>query len=183
MKAQIPIDHDKYHNSSLLQDAMLALRLRLKEIASERKKVMAVVVNCSLDGSELPCREEWIGEIRQIVSGAGFKVSADNVSTALAAAILTSSSPQTDATVRSSGYVIATRYDAKATAHEDGVHYVHCGARGVVFDTDASRILQVKEVAPIKGAHPQQPGAIKTACGKAGKEMVGWLQTELANFK
>jgi hypothetical protein len=183
MKAQIPVEHEKYHNTALLSDAMLALRLRLKEIASERKKVMAVVVNCSLDGKETGCRDEWIGEVRQLVSGSGFKVSTDNVSTTLASAILTSSSPQTDATVRSSGYVIAARYDAKETAEEDGVHYVHCGARSVVFDTDANRILGVKEVAPIKGAHPQQAGAIKTACGKAAKDVVGWLQTELANFK
>jgi hypothetical protein len=183
MKAQIPIDHQQYHNSALLQDAMMALRLRLKEIGLERKKVMAVVLNCSLDGNPASCRDEWVGEVRQIVSGSGFKVSADNVSSTLASAILTSSSPQTDATVRSSGYVVAARYDAKLTAHEDGVHYVHCGARAVVFDTDANRILQVKEVAPIKGAHPQQAGAIKLACNKAGKEMIGWLQTELANFK
>ncbi len=183
MKAQIPINHEKYHNSALLQDAMEALRGRLKEIASERKKVMAVVVNCSLDGREIACRDEWVGEVRQIVAGSGFKVSADNVSTTLASAILTSSSPQTDATVRASGYVIAARYDAKSTAVEDGVHYIHCGARGVVFDTDASRILGVKEVPPIKGAHPQQAGAIKTACSKAGREMADWLQQELANFK
>lgn len=184
MKAQIPIDHAKYHNSSLLFDAMDALRGRLKAIAAERKKVMAVVVNCNLDGATVGCpREEYVGNVRQTVSGSGFKVSADDVSTKLAGAILTSASPQTDATVRSSGYVVAVGYEATSTAHEDGVHYVHCSARSVLFDTEANRILGVKEVGRKKGAHPKKQGAIHFGCRKAQEEVVRWLETELANFK
>jgi hypothetical protein len=183
MKAQIPLDHATYHNSSLLSDALEALRGRLKAIAAERKKVMAVVVSCNLDGKSMACVDEWVGQVRQIVSGSGFKVSADDISSALASAILTSSSPQTDATARSSGYVIAVRYDVASTAVESGVHYMHCGARTVLFDTDASRILGVKEVSPVKGAHPQKDGAIKMGCKKAGTQVGEWLQHELANFK
>ncbi|MBK6690163.1 MAG: hypothetical protein IPG45_37205 [Deltaproteobacteria bacterium] len=183
MKAQVPLQHDKLKNSALLWDAVSALDERLKSKVDERKKVVAVAVLCQNEGKVGGCDSRWPGAVRQKVSGKGFKVASENISEGLASEILESGSPKTDASARSAGFVLAVRYEAKTTAVEDGFTFVHCGARGVLYDTDANRIVGVKEVKPEKGGHVHYSGARDKSCKLAEDQVSGWVEEQLGGLK
>jgi hypothetical protein len=148
----------------------------------ERKKLVAVAVLCDHDGKQAACDSRWVGTVKQRVAGGGLRVLSSPVSPGVARQILQQTSPETDATIRSAGYVLAVRYDAKLTAKEDGFTFVHCGARGVVFDTDKNRVVSVKEVKPVKGGHVHFKGAMEKGCSKVEKDVVAWLDTSLSGL-
>ena len=75
------------------------------------------------------------------------------------------------------------RYEAKTTAVEDGFTFVHCGARGVLYDTDANRIVGVKEVKPEKGGHVHYSGARDKSCKLAEDQVSGWVEEQLGGLK
>lgn len=182
MKAQVPLDHPDYGNSALLFDAITALRGELKAKDAERRKVFHVSVVCSDKGAEAPCADHRIGAMKQRVAGTGFKVSATAVAPKVAREILASSSPSQDKALRSAGFVLAVHYRAKLTAEEDGFTFVHCGARGVVYDTDANRIVEAHEVKPVKGGHVHFEGAKEKSCAKAEKKLQSWIDSTLPRF-
>lgn len=179
MKSMVPVNHPKLTNTTLLYDAIADLSTRLESMAKERKRVMAVAVECDHDGSAASCESQWVGSIKQQVASGGFKVASESVDGGLARQILAQSSPETNAALRNAGYVLAVQYSANLTAKEDGFTFVHCGARGVVFDTDANRVISVKEVKPQKGGHVHFKGAMEKGCAKAEADVVSWLKTSL----
>jgi hypothetical protein len=183
MRSQIPLRHEKLKTSALLADAAQALATHLDAREAERKKVVAVAVECNEDKAPKACKSQRVGSVREAVAGSGLKVSADGVPSDVAREILASGSPRTDAAVRASGLVLAVQYDADLLAREDGFVFVHCGARGVMYDTDAHRIVQVKEVKPVKGGHVHFEGAAEKGCQKAEEEVLGWVRGELERLK
>lgn len=183
MKAQVPLRHAKYTNSALLWDAVQAMKTRLADIVAKRRRVLHVAVLCHQNGKPAACPSHRVGAVKQSVSRGGLEVSADRVEPRVAEEIVSSSSPRGDASLRSAGFVLAVRYDGKLTAQEDGFTFVHCGARGVVYDTDAHRIVQVHEVKPRKGGHVHFEGALEKSCGKAEEDMVAWLGETLPKLK
>ncbi len=182
-KSQIPLEHPELKNSALLWDAMEALKGRLQKFAEERKRIFAVNVVCTKDGKANACPSYRVGAIREKVSKAGFKVSSKATPMDTVNQIIDSGSPQTTTDIRSVGHVLAVRYEAKFKAKEDGFVFVRCTGRGVVFDTDANKVVKVKQVSPQKGGHIRLDGAIKKGCNKVEKELVQWLNAELINFK
>ena len=182
-RSQIPLKHERLKNSALLWDTMEALKERLKKWSEERKKIFAVNVICTQDAKAQSCPSHRIGAIREKVSSAGFKVSSKDTPRETVDQIIDSGSPQTTADIRSVGHVLAVRYEAKFKAKEDGFVFVRCSGRGVVFDTDANKVVKVKQVSPQKGGHVRLEGAVKKGCNKVEKELVQWLSMELNNFK
>lgn len=180
MKAQLPLKHPTYSNSGLLWDALEALKARLNDLSKERRHVFHVAVLCS---GKSGCPSHLTGAVKQKVSSLGYKVSAVQVPSAVAEEIVNSSNPKQDASLRSAGFVLAVRYDGKMTAKEDGFVFAHCGARGVVYDTDANRIVGVHEVKPLKAGHVHYEGALEKSCGKAESDLMGWLDQTLPGFK
>lgn len=183
MKAQVPLRHPKYTNSALLWDAVGALDKRLKDLAKERRKVLHVAVLCEENGGATACPSHRVGAVKSSVSGGGFRVSATAIPVNLANEIVSSASPKGDASLRSAGFVLAVRYSGKLTAKEDGFTFVHCGARGVIYDTDANRIVGVHEVKPMKGGHVNFQGALEKSCGKVEKDLVAWIGETLPTLK
>ncbi|MCA9550255.1 MAG: hypothetical protein KC933_09480 [Myxococcales bacterium] len=183
MKAQVPLDSERFPNSGLLWDAVEALKVRLANQDKERRKVFHVAVECSEDGKPAPCAEHRVGAVKEEVSKDGFKVSSAAVSSDVARQILASANPAADAMVRSAGFVLAVHYDAKLTAKEDGFTFVHCGGRGVIYDTDADRIIQVSEVKPKKAGHVNFKGAQDKSCGEVEKALTGWLAKTLPTLQ
>ncbi len=181
MKAQVPLKHGTFTNSGLLWDAVQALKARLAELDKERRRVFHVAVLCA--GQSTDCPSHRTGAVTSKVATLGFKVSATGVPPEVAGEIVTSSNPKQDASMRSAGFVLAVRYDGKLTAREDGFVFTHCGARGVVYDTDANRIVAVHEVKPMKAGHVHVKGALEKSCAKAEKNVMGWLDTTLPSFK
>lgn len=182
MRSQVPLPHDTYSNSAILYEEVANLDTRLEEQAQARKKVMMVAVECSENGEDARCAPRWEGTVKQRVSGTGFEVSADPLPGSVARQILQSSAPETDAAIRSAGFVLAVHYDANLLAMEDGFTFVRCGARAVVYDTDAHRIVHVKEVKPKKGGHVNFAGAMEKGCTAAEKKVVGWIDETLATM-
>lgn len=182
MKSMVPLDHARFKNTTLLYDAMTALEAKIKAEIEKKKRLIAVTVLCDHDGKAATCDSRWVGAVKQRVSATKLKVAADAVSSNVARQILAQSSPETDAVLRNAGYVLAVRYDAKLTAKEDGFTFVHCGARGVVFDTAQNRVVSVKEVKPVKGGHVHFKGAMEKGCSKVEKDVVSWLDTSLSSL-
>jgi hypothetical protein len=183
MKAQVPLQHDKLKNTTLLYEAVAALDERLKSKVDERKKVVAVAVACVEEDKSAGCDSRWVGNVRQKVSGKAYKVATENISDSLTKEIIESGSPKTDASARSAGYVLAVRYEAKTLAVEDGFTFVNCGARGVLYDTDANRILAVKEVKPEKAGHVHFKGARDKSCKTAEDQVAAWIDEQLGALK
>lgn len=183
MRSRIPVQHAKIADTGLLADAVKALEQRIEDFVARRRKLVAVAVECDENGAAAGCPSHRVGAVGQRVSGRGFTVATAGVPSRLAREILASANPSADAQLRSAGFVVAVRYDANLLAKEDGFTFVHCGARGVVYDTDAHRIVSVKEVKPIKGGHVHFQGAAEKGCGKAEEEVVGWLDQTLSGMK
>ncbi|MEQ9501573.1 MAG: hypothetical protein RIT81_32180 [Deltaproteobacteria bacterium] len=179
MRSMVPVRHAKLTNTTLLYDAIADLSTRLESMAKERKGVMAVAVECDHDGKQASCQSHRVGAIKQQVATGGFKVATEAVDGGLARQILAQANPESTTSLRNAGYVLAVQYSANLTAKEDGFTFVHCGARGVVYDTDANRVISVKEVKPQKGGHVHFKGAMEKGCSKAEADMVSWLQTSL----
>ena len=97
--------------------------------------------------------------------------------------ILASQNPDPTAELRTAGYVLAVRYDARLLAKEDGFVFARCGARGVVYDTDADRVVGTKEVQPSKAGHVHFEGAVEKSCRKAEQTLTAWLKTELPSYR
>lgn len=182
MKSMVPVNHPKLTNTTLLYDAIADLSLRLEATAKERKKVMAVAVECDHDGKAASCESHRVGAIKQQVASNGFKVAAEAVDGPVARQILAQTNPETTTSIRNAGYVLAVQYSANLTAKEDGFTFVHCGARGVVFDTEANRVIGVKEVKPKKGGHVHFTGAMEKGCEKAEQDLVAWIATSLGTL-
>jgi hypothetical protein len=183
MKAQVPLDNERFRNSGLLWDAVEALKARLTSQEQERQKVFHVAVECSENGKAAECVEHRIGAIKAGVAKDGFLVSSAAVPSPLARQILASANPSGDAVLRSAGFVLAVHYNAKLSAQEDGFTFVHCGGRGVIYDTDADRIVQVHEVKPKKAGHVSFKGAAEKSCGEVEKALTEWLAKTLPTLK
>lgn len=183
MKAQVPLGHAKYTNSALLWDAVSALDKRMKDLEKERRKVLHVAVLCENNGGSANCPSHRTGAVKSSVSSGGFRVSASAVRANVVAEIVDSANPTGDASLRSAGFVLAVRYRGKLTAKEDGFVFAHCGARAVIYDTDSNRIVSVHEVKPMKGGHVNFEGALEKGCGKAEKDVIGWIGQTLPGLK
>ena len=182
MKAQVPLDHPDYGNSALLYDAVSNLRDTLKDLRDKRRKLFHVAVVCSDKGADAPCPDHRVGAMKSRVAGSGLKVATTAMAPGVAQQILASASPKADRALRSAGFVLAVHYRAKLTAEEDGFTFVHCGARGVVYDTDANRIVEAHEVKPLKGGHVHFEGAKEKSCGKVDAQLTTWMDRTLRKF-
>ncbi len=182
MKAQVPLGHSKFTNSALLWEAVAALRVRLATLEKERRSVFHVAVLCEAEGKS-GCPSHRTGAVKQKVSSLGFRVSTDRVAKSVVGEVLASNTPKADASLRSAGFLLAVQYRAKLTAKEDGFVFVHCGVRGVVYDTDANRIADLHEVKPMKGGHVHFEGALEKGCAKAETALLQWMEQSLPSRK
>ena len=182
-QAQLPLDHPKYKTSGLVQQGADALRARLDQMGDTRQRIISVAVVCDQDGKQKACESRWVGTVRSLVAKSGFEVAAQGVSESAARAILDSQSPAPDRAMRTAGFVVAVKYDARHAGDEDGFVFARCGARGVVFDTDRKEILDVQEVTPKKGGHINLEGAIQKGCERAEKAMSTWIGRSMGALK
>ena len=182
MKAQLPLNHPTYTNSALLFEAVTALGQRLQALEQNRRQLLGVAVACQENGQTANCTSHREGRIRERVSQTGFRVSTAPVPHDIAERILTSDAPRADQ-VRSAGFVLAVRYDARLLATEDGFTFVRCGARGALYDTDANRIVTTTEVKPKKAGHVHFEGAVEKSCEKAEASVVTWIERELPGYR
>lgn len=182
MKAQVPLRHSKFTNSALLWEAVAALKIRLTNLEKERRSVFHVAVVCEAQGKS-GCPSHRTGAVKQKVSSLGYRVSTERIDPAMALEVLGSNTPKADASLRSAGFLLAVQYQAKLTAKEDGFVFVHCGARGVVYDTDANRIADLHEVKPMKGGHVHFDGALEKGCAKAETALLQWMEQSLPSHK
>ena len=182
-RGQTPLDHPKYQNSGLVFDAAEALADRIRDIEKQRRGVIAVSVTCRENDAAKTCASRWVGKIRQRVTQTGLEIASQPVSRPTAAAILDSQSPQPDAALRASSFVLAVKYDARLSSTEGGFIFARCGARGVMFDTDQKDVLSVTEVKPQKGGHVNFEGAVKKGCAKAETRLIAWIDQTVAALK
>jgi hypothetical protein len=183
MKATVPLDHDKYKNTSLLWDAMTALSDKLESLDKERKAVFAVVVECLKEGKPTSCNPSRAGTFRTALSKVGRKVSAEAIPPSTARDILSSENPNPDKAVRSAGYVVAVRYTADLQGIDGPFTFIKYGARGVLFDTSTNRIVSAQEIAPEKEGHPNFDGAMEKGFNNAEKQLLHWLEEQVPKIR
>ena len=182
-RGQLPLRHPKYSNSGLVYDATEALAVRLQDMKKDLAGRMAVSVVCLENGAPKRCASRWVGTIRGRVTQAGFEVASRSVSTPTTNAILEAQNPAPDAALRSSGYVLAVKYDARLSGEDSGFVFARCGARGVLFGTDRKEILRITEVKPQKGGHVHFEGAVKKGCEQAEAKLVAWIDRHVGALK
>lgn len=182
-RAQVALGHSRFAHTGLLFDASIALGQRLEAFERTRRGVMAVGLDCRLDGATRPCLPQHVGQVRERVTRSGIDVSANGLSPALARAISDAGGPTVEADVRDSGYVLAVTFDARSLGSQDGFVFARCGARAVVFDTDGGRIVGMTEVKPSKGGHVHLDGAVEKACEPTAGNVDAWLERVLPGVK
>ncbi|MBK8012103.1 MAG: hypothetical protein IPK13_12205 [Deltaproteobacteria bacterium] len=179
MRATIDLDDGTLKNTSLLFEAVRGLAERLDLFTRERAHVVAVSVVCDEDRARQRCRAEQVGAMRQAVSDAGFRVSAEEIDDNLARKILDAETPKSEGSTRSAGYVLAIRFDAEFLSTDGPFTFFRCGARGVLYNTTTGRILDVSEITPSKAGHPKREGAIQKGCDEAGSKVKAWIKDAL----
>lgn len=182
-RAQVALDHSRFAHTGLLFDAAVALGERLEAFERARRGVMAVGLDCRLDGATRPCLPQHVGKVRERVTKAGIEVSATGLPATLARAISDAGGPTVEADVRDSGFVLAVTYDARDLGAQDGFAFARCGARAVVFDTDGGRIVGMTEVKPKKGGHVHLDGAVEKACEPIARDVDAWLERVLPGVR
>ena len=183
VRGNVPLDHPKYANSGLVFDAAEGLAQHLDDMQKNRGKSMSVAVLCIDEGESKACDSRWVGAIRQRVTESGFDVATSPLGPTTTRDILESQAPSIDAATRSSRYVLAVKYEFRKSAEEYGFIFARCGARAVVFDTDANEIRHVTEVKPMKGGHVNYPGAVKKGCQQAESSLLGWIDQNIGPLK
>lgn len=183
MKSNVPLDHAEHKDSSLLSNAIFALQRRIASAKKDRQDVFSVGVECIREGAPAPCGAERAGAFRAVVSQKGLRLSPNRVPDSIVSDILASNTPTVDASLRSARFVIAIRYTAEILAQDGAATFVKCGARGVVFDTAAGKILRSKEIKPEKAGHVEYEGAMRKGFNAAEAHLVNWIEGELASLK
>lgn len=179
MRATIDLDDGTLKNTSLLYEAVRGLQERLEQFTRERAQVVAVSVVCDEDRAHQRCRSEQVGSMRQAVSDAGFRVSAEEIDDGVARKILDAETPKAEGSARSAGYVLAVRFDAEFLSKDGPFTFFRCGARGVLYNTTTERILDVSEITPSKAGHPKREGAIQKGCDEAATKVKAWIKDTL----
>lgn len=182
-KSQVPLEHPQYKNTGLLWDAIVSLGERLDNSAKEKKNVYAVTVTCMREGKPSNCNASRVGTLRQALGKAGKKVATDAVPAATAVSILDSDNPALDKSVRNTGYVVAVRYTADLQAIDGPFTFVRYGARLVVFDVAAERVVETQEISPEKEGHPNFEGAMEKGFNTAEKKLVKWIEEKVPGIK
>lgn len=179
-RAVVPLDHPQLRDTSVLKTAMAALDKRIREVSEERRRVCAVGVICSKDGSKTPCSSARLGILRQAVSKSGKRLATQLPSEGVLEGILASGQLSSDASIKSAGCIVAVQLTAELLEAGDPFTYVRYGARTVVFDTDSSRIVHSHEIPPSKMGHTSFDAAMNKGFDQAQRVVADEIAAALS---
>lgn len=178
-KAEVPLEHERFAHSGMLHAAIAAAGRAVDELEAERARSLAVGVDCRRSAEPAPCPADRVGRVRERVTAVGLSVASRAVPSGLVRAIASAAAPTLGPEDRTTAFLLAVTYDTESLGEQDGFVFARCGARAVVFDTDAGRIVDMTEVQPKKGGHVHLEGAMARGCREAESELSRWLDTTL----
>lgn len=168
----IPLAHETVRDTAVLRTALDALEARVTADEGAQAKVCAVGLRCLKDGAPVACRGSRLGVVRDAVARSGRQLSAAGLPEALLGALLESGSVAAiDA--RSLGRcLVAVQLTSELIEADRQFTFVRTGARVVLYDSSAGKIVWSDEIAPSKVGHVSYDGAMNKGFDALEKSLV-----------
>lgn len=182
-RAQTPLEDRRFSHTGLLFDAIGQLGERVEAFERDRRSRIAVGVDCQEGGKTASCPNQRVGRLQEQVSASGLLVASAELPPTLARQIASGAAPDVDGPARNAGFVLAATYDIKMLGEENGFVFAHCGARGVLFDTEQRTIVASREVSPKKGGHLDFPKAAEVGCLEAEQDLMRWIPAAIGQVR
>jgi len=176
--SDLPLDHPTLKSSKLLIVALDSLEKRLRSDQEALGKVCLVGIRCMKDGLEVPCRGSRIGVVRNAVSSGGRQLAPSGLPAPTLVALLDAGAIANDVR-QQAACLVGVQLTSDLIEAGKPFTFVKTGARAVVYDTGAGKIVWSEEITPEKMGHVSYDEAMNKGFDSIEKSLAGRITAAL----